>query len=133
MSLRTAPVVFAFARRPAMRRLGLALLAVPLLAAGPTGSIDGRLLVSSPAPGGQPGKVNAHGIKGRIEIRDAEGAIVATAEADDDGKFSAKLAPGTYVVHLAQPTRPGATADQKTIVAEGRVTYVYITYDAGIQ
>lgn len=133
MSLRTAPVVFAFARHPAMRRLGLALTAVLLVAAEPTGRIDGRLLVSSAAPGGQPGKVNAHGIKGRIEILDAKGAIVATAEADDDGKFSAELAPGSYVVHLAEPSRPGGAADQKTIVAEGRVTYVYVTYDAGIR
>jgi hypothetical protein len=132
MSLQTAPVVFGFAR-PAIRRLWVALLAVPLAAAGPTGSIDGRLLVSSATPGGQPGKVSAHGIKGRIEIRDDKGAIVTTAEADDNGKFTAELAPGSYVLHLTQPSRPGGAADQKTIVAEGRVTYVYITYDAGIR
>ena len=67
----------------------------------------------------------------------ASGAVVATVETDDEGRFAADLSPGDYLVRLdANAPPPGnlpQSAEADFTVVAGSYTDVTLTFDSGIR
>lgn len=110
----------------------------PVAAAGPETGIAGVATAgpacpvekSPPDPACAPRPVAG----AMLRIRDASGTEVVRATTGADGKFSAELRPGEYVVE-PQPVDGlmGTAAPQPVTVADGRLTTIAVVYDTGIR
>ncbi len=70
----------------------------------------------------------------QIEIATPDGKKAATVQTDSAGKYSAQLAPGTYVVTVTSPARALSKNLPATVtITEGATTHLDIRLDTGIR
>ena len=90
------------------------------------GTLSGVLqAVGGPAPG------NPRPLPGTIQLRDQNGRAVSSAIAGADGKFSVRVAAGTYVVTGRSPLYQGGRVDCQATgpvsVSSGKMTRVVVS------
>jgi hypothetical protein len=102
----------------------------PVSGAGINGTtvVDGCPMVRYPPCPDKP--VAAH-----LAITQPDGAMVATANSGNDGRFSIALKPGDYVLRSSTPTGglPRAPAPMTVHVGPDRYTTVTVRFDSGMR
>ena len=132
--------------RGAWLRALAALAAVAVITAGlaaacggasaPTGLLEGTVTLGPITPveqiGGGP---NTRPYAATVDVETPDGDAVSTVESGDDGRFSVRLAAGSYRLVPRSPEDqplPVAAPLDATVVA-GKTTTVEIAYDSGIR
>jgi hypothetical protein len=95
--------------------------------------ITGLVTIGPISPVEQPGVPNEKPYAATIVIRDAGGTVVAQVQSGADGRFTVKLAPGTYTVE-PQNGQPLPRAESQVVTVKPHAfTEVTIAYDSGIR
>ena len=68
-----------------------------------------------------------------VVLTTPEGAIVATARSDEDGRAHVELAPGRYIVNAEDRGDYVNTPQRTFVVRVGATTHVPLTFTNGIQ
>jgi hypothetical protein len=90
--------------RALLATAALCCLVIVALAQTPTAQLTGKVSRGPLAPLARPGVANAAPVAGAvIEITMPAGKPVAEARTDSHGRYSCRLAPGTYRVGVASP------------------------------
>ena len=105
-------------------------------ASGPTGLLEGKVTLGPITPVEEvSGPPNTRPYAAIVEVQTQDGDAVATVEAGDDGRFSLRLAAGSYRLiprsPMGQPFPHAAPID--ATVWAGKTTTVAIAYDSGIR
>jgi hypothetical protein len=102
----------------------------------PTGLLEGMVTLGPITPveqvGGGP---NTRPYAATVDVETPDGDVVNTVESGDDGRFSVRLAAGSYRLVPRSPEDqplPLAAPLDATVVA-GKTTTVEIAYDSGIR
>ena len=105
-------------------------------ASAPTGLLEGTVTLGPITPveqiGGGP---NTRPYAATVDVETPDGDAVSTVESGDDGRFSVRLAAGSYRLVPRSPEDqplPLAAPLDATVVA-GNTTTVEIAYDSGIR
>jgi hypothetical protein len=105
-------------------------------ASAPTGLLEGTVTLGPITPveqiGGGP---NTRPYAATVDVETPDGDAVSTVESGDDGRFSVRLAAGSYRLVPRSPEDqplPVAAPLDATVVA-GKTTTVEIAYDSGIR
>jgi hypothetical protein len=95
--------------------------------------ITGLVTLGPISPVEQPGVSNDKPYAATLVIKRTAGSVVAQVRSGEDGRFTIKLAPGTYILEPqnGQPL-PRAEAQQVTVSAHA-FTEVTVAYDSGIR
>jgi hypothetical protein len=85
------------------------------------------------SPVEQPGVPNDKPYAATIVIKRTDGSVVAQVRSGEDGRFTVKLTPGTYVLE-PQNGQPLPRAEtQQVTVSPHTFTEVSVAYDSGIR
>jgi hypothetical protein len=105
-------------------------------ASAPTGLLEGTVTLGPIMPveqiGGGP---NTRPYAATVDVETPDGDVLKTLESGDDGRFSVRLAAGSYRLVPRSPEDqplPLAAPLDATVVA-GKTTTVEIAYDSGIR
>jgi hypothetical protein len=127
-----------------MRRAILALVLVALVACGKAGTggsspdsgIEGKVLLGPQCPV-EPLETPCPDkpFEADIEVVDRSGDVVATAHSGQDGRFSVRVEPGSYVLKPQAPKQNGFPfgKDVAVSVRAHHFTRVTVTFDTGIR
>ena len=113
----------------------MALLALPCMGAGNFTGVSGTVSMSPARPGpqrdGQPDTVPYRGAM--VQLRDAQGSVVAHATTDAQGQFTVAAPAGTYEIRVdVRATLPRCEAVEATVRAN-QIARVAIVCDSGMR
>ena len=97
------------------------------------GRIEGQIVLYPALPVARAGEANQRGVRGRVAVVDAAGAVVKRVASDAAGRFSVDLPRGHYILRLTSLRWPARSAPQAVSVASGRVIRAVLVLDAGIR
>jgi hypothetical protein len=111
-----------------------AAVSVALASAGASSGVRGRVLYGPTCPVERPGESCTRPYQTWVSARrEPRGSLAARVRSSVDGYFTARLAPGRYVL-VAQGGRPFPRAMSQTVtVWPGRYTNVTLSVDSGIR
>jgi hypothetical protein len=122
--------------RAVLAAAALCCLPIVALANTPMGQLTGTVSRGPLAPIARPGVANAAPVAGAvIEITTPAGKPVAEARTDSHGRYSCRLAPGTYRVRVASPVAGFRRSNPvSTVIAKTGQTITHDFYlDTGIR
>jgi len=126
-----------------VKRVMISLLLLGLAACGHAGAgpavdsgIRGKVVLGPQCPVLEPANpCPDRPFQADVQVVDTAGHVVATAHSGTDGRFSLRIAPGSYVLKPLSPT-PGTFPFGKDVAVTVRphqVTRATVTFDTGIR
>jgi hypothetical protein len=95
--------------------------------------ITGLVTLGPISPVEQPGVPNDRPYAATLVIKRTDGSVVAQVHSGEDGRFTVKLAPGTYILE-PQNGQPLPRAETQQVTVEPHAfTEVTVAYDSGIR
>jgi len=101
----------------------------------PRGSgIEGQVLVGPMCPVVEQGQeCPDQPYQATLTVTSPGGVQIVQVQSDAQGRFSAPLVPGQYILHPESPDGIAFAGDQTFVVETGRYTQLTVNYDNGIR